>query len=662
MHKKIVSFFFVLFVASLLYAKQFEIISPDNKLSVKLNVGEKVNYSICAEDEVLINPSEIALILEDGTVFGNNPRIKNIKRTFIDEQIKTFFYKKSEIRDNYNELRIDFKDNFSIIFRVYNEGVAYRFVSSRKTDFRVTNEISEFNFNKDYYAYIPYVRYKRDSFKEQFFNSFENSYSYQLISKWEEDRIAFLPILLETHSGKKVCITEADLIDYPGMYLYNPDKSNRLKAIFPPYPKTVKQGGYNNLQGMIEEYESFIAKSAAKTNFPWRIVIVSSKDKELLNNDMVYKLASPSKVNDVSWIKPGKVVWEWWNSWNLSGVDFETGINNETYKYYIDFASKNNIEYIIMDEGWSVKQKTDLFCIVPEIDLNELVRYATEKNVGIILWAGYYAFNKDIEKICKHYAEMGIKGFKVDFMDRDDQKMVEFHYKAAEIAAKYHLLLDFHGTYKPTGLQRTFPNVINFEGVLGLENVKWNNDYDQVGYDVTIPFIRQVAGPMDYTQGAMRNATKSNFRAIRTDAMSQGTRCRQLAKYIIFESPLNMLCDSPTNYEREQECTDFISEIPTVWDETIELDGKVAKYVSIARRKNLEWYVGALTNWDSRELELDLTFLGEGNYVAELYKDGVNADKIAIDYKKETIKIPASKKIIVKMAPGGGFVAHIYKL
>lgn len=344
-------------------------------------------------------------------------------------------------------------------------------------------------------------------------------------------------------------------------------------------------------------------------------------------------------------------------------MDFVTGVNNETYKYYIDFASQYGIEYVILDEGWSVNLAADLYQVVPEIDLQELVAYGKERNVGLILWAGYYALEKDIEGICKHYSEMGIKGFKVDFMDRDDQPMVKFHTDVAEIAACYKLLLDYHGSYKPTGLHHTYPNVINFEAVHGLEQMKWASPHtDQVIYDVTMPFIRQLAGPVDYTQGAMRNATRGNFRAVDSEAMSQGTRCRQLAQYVIFESPLNMLCDNPSNYMREEECTRFIAEVPTVWDETKVLNGEVGKHITIARKKGSDWYIGSMTDWNERTLELDLSFLGDGNYKAEVFRDGVNASRVARDYKREIITVPSDRRLTVKMASGGGCAIRIKKI
>ncbi len=315
---------------------------------------------------------------------------------------------------------------------------------------------------------------------------------------------------------------------------------------------------------------------------------------------------------------------------------------------------------MILDEGWAVAGPANLFQIVPEIDLKELIRYADSKKIGLILWAGYRAFDLDMERVCKHYAAMGIKGFKIDFMDRDDQYMVDFNRRCAETGAKYKLLIDLHGTFKPTGLQRTYPNAINFEGVHGLEEMKWAQPgTDQVTYDVTMPFIRMVAGPLDYTQGAMNNANKKNFKAVYSEPMSQGTRCRQLAEYIIFDSPLNMLCDAPTNYLKEEECTKFIADIPTVWDETKALCGKVGEYLAMARQKENIWYVGALTNWDARDMELDLSFLGEGEYKAEIFEDGINADRVGKDYKHKVIRIPANKKLNIHMAPGGGFIMRI---
>lgn len=642
--------------------KQFLVLSPDNELKVNISVGNTIEYSVSHNGDLMIANSPISMSLTNGVSFGVNPSIAKLSTKTLNDTITASVYKRKEITDTYNELILKFKEGFSLVFRAYNDGITYRFVSNLKKPFEVKSEEVNFNFPTDQKAYIPYVQNIKEPIEKQFYNSFENTYQHINISQWDKKRLAFLPLVVEGVNGKKVCITESDLTNYPGMYLHNGNGSTTLSGVFAPYPKDIKQGGHNMLQGEVQSAEPYIARYNGATNFPWRIIIISENDKELADNDMVYKLATPNKVADASWIKPGKVAWDWWNDWNLYDVDFRSGINNETYKYYIDFASQHGIEYVILDEGWAVNLQADLFQVVPEIDIKELVDYANKKNVGLILWAGYYAFNKDIEGICKHYSDMGIKGFKVDFMDRDDQPMVDFHYRAAEIAAKYHMMLDYHGTYKPTGLQRTFPNVINFEGVHGLEQMKWSPEsVDQVTYDVTIPFIRMVAGPLDYTQGAMRNASKGNYRPVNSEPMSQGTRCRQLAEYIIFESPLNMLCDNPSNYMREKECTEFIANVPTVWDNTIALDGKIGEYITIAREKDDVWYVGSLTNWDARTLDVDLSFLGEGSFKAEIFKDGANADRSGHDYKKEVIDIPSDRKLSIPMASGGGYVMKIYK-
>jgi alpha-glucosidase len=642
--------------------KQFNLASPDEKLNVQITVGNTIEYSVSHQGDEIISPSTISVMLGDGKIFGKNSPLKKSSVRTVNEKIITPVYKKSSVEDHYNERIFEFKNGFHLVFRAYNDGIAYRFVSVLNKPFVVKNEEVNFNFPADSKAYIPYVR-DDEPIKEQYSNSFENTYVYSALSEWDETHLAFAPILIESVKGKKVCITDADLLNYPGMFLYKGDKANSLKGVFAPYPKEVEHSKENQHHEAVVSREAFIAKLEGKTNFPWRVIIVSEKDEELANNDMIYKLASPTPQNlDFSWIKPGKVAWDWWNDWNIYGVDFESGVNNQTYKYYIDFASENGIEYVILDEGWSVRGKADLLRVVPAIDLKELTAYAASKKVGLILWAGSYAFNKDIEGFCKHYSEMGIKGFKVDFMDRDDQKIVEFMVKSAKIAAQYHLLLDFHGTYKPTGLQRTYPNVINFEGVHGLEQLKWGDEsIDQVTYDVTIPFIRMVAGPLDYTQGAMRNASRNNYRPVNTEPMSQGTRCHQLAEYVIFESPLDMLCDNPSNYMAEPECLEFIASVPTVWDNTIVLNGRVSEYVSIARQKGDAWYAGSLNNWEDRRLDLDLSFLGEGNFKAEVFKDGVNANRVARDYKKEIINIPANKKLTIDLAKGGGLVMKITK-
>ena len=636
----------------------YKVVSPDGHLSATVVVGKTISYSVSRDAVGLIDASEISMTLSDGIVFGENDKVRKVRKTAVDQVIPTVAYKKSEVRDNYNELSLIFKE-FSLVFRAYDEGIAYRFVSSLKKDGKVLSEKARFNFAKDWSAYVPYVAQHLETLESQYWNSFENTYTVTPLSGWNKERLAFLPIAVSADDGMKVLITESDLLDYPGMYLYNEGDATTLSGRFAPYPKTVEYGGHNMLQGIVREREDYIASCSAGESFPWRIIMVTTNDADLAVNDMVWKLGTPADPSvDYSWVRPGKVAWDWWNAWNIYGVDFRAGINTETYKYYIDFAAAHGIEYIIMDEGWAQRAKANLFLINPDINLEELVAYADGKNVGIILWASYNSIVKNPEKAMSHYARMGFKGFKIDFINRDDQQAVKFCERMAKIAAENHLLIDFHGVYKPAGIQRTYPNVLNFEGVAGLEQLKWSpEDYDEVTYDVTIPFVRMVAGPMDYTQGAMRNAVRRNYRPVGSEAMSQGTRCRQLAEYAVFEAPLTMLSDSPSNYMAETECTEFIAEFPTVWDETIPLCGEIGEYVAVARRHGETWYVGALTNWDERDLDLDLGFIGGGEMT--VFQDGINADRAARDYKKTSARIPADGIVRIHMAPGGGWVAKI---
>lgn len=650
-----------LFALSVQGQKQLLLSSPDGNLKSTITVGDKLTYDISCNGQQVLAPSPISATLDNGKVWGDKARLSKVTEKKNDTQIDAPFYRSSCVRDYYNELTLRFKGDYSVVFRAYNDGVAYRFVNHAKKPFCILNEEVDYRFPADVTASVPYVNAGKDGdYNGQFHNSFENVYTTAPISQLNKERLMFLPLVVQATPEVKVCITETDLNNYPGLYLTNAKGSNSLSGIQAPYPKTMKQGGHNNLQMRVQTREEYIAKVDGPRNFPWRVAVVTTRDTQLAASNLSYLLAEPSKLSDTSWIKPGKVAWEWWNDWNLCGVDFKTGVNNATYKAYIDFASQYGIEYVILDEGWAVNLKADLMQVVKEIDLKELVDYAAARNVGIILWAGYYAFERDMENVCRYFSEMGVKGFKVDFMDRDDQLMTDFNHRAAAMCAKYHLILDLHGTHKPAGLNRTYPNVLNFEGVHGLEQMKWRPaGFDQITYDVMIPFIRQVAGPMDYTQGAMRNATRENYYPSNSEPMSQGTRCHQLAMYIVLESPFNMLCDSPSNYMREPESTSFIAQVPTVWDETVVLDGKMGEYIITARRKGDTWFVGGLNNWDARDVEVDLSFLSSGSHKAVLFKDGVNAHRTARDYKREEVRVSSTQPLKVHLAPGGGFTLQI---
>ena len=636
------------------------IASPDGKLVVTVTVADDIRWSVEADGRTVLAPSQIAMQISDSETWGEAPRLRKAVVGKIDETVEAPLYKKAEVEDKCTTLTLQFKGDYAVEFRAYDNAAAYRFVSTRKGDYTVKDEVAEFAFEGDNNVYCSYVRGNANkSIEQQYYNSFENTYEIEPMSKMGANRLMFLPVLVDM-GDCKVCITESDLMSYPGMYLYNPDGGTALKGNYAPVPDEVKQGGHNMLQGEVQTRKPYIAEVSGERSFPWRICIVADSDAELLDNDMVFLLSHPNVIGDTSWIEPGKVAWEWWNDWGLYGVDFKPGIDNRTYKYYIDFAARNGIEYVILDEGWSVNLKADLMQVIPSIDIKELVDYGKERGVGIVLWGGYWAVNRDMDNVFKYYSDLGVKGFKIDFMDRDDQQMVDFYERAAATAAKYHLMCDFHGAYKPCGLSRKYPNVVNYEGVHGLEQMKWSDaSVDQVTYDVTIPFIRMVAGPMDYTQGAMMNAQLYNYHASNSEPMSQGTRCHQLAMYVVFEAPFNMLCDSPTNYEKEPECTQFIAEIPTVWDETVALDGKVGEYAVLARRSGDEWYVGGLNGWKGRDVEVDLSFLPDGEYVMTLMEDGYNADKIARDFRIANGTTDNSKSLKVRMAKGGGFTIKL---
>lgn len=652
-----------IFIFTLCAQQKFELTSPDGFLRSTIISGEQLTYNIMYGANQILKPSLIAMRLSTGQIWGEKCKLKSSKKKEVNQRVPSPFYRTMAMDDCYNELTLDFRGDYSVEFRAYNDGIAYRFVNKRRDAFQVVSEQVEYHFSCDEEVTVPYVRKENDcSWEEQFFNSFENVYSTTKLSEINKTRLMFLPLVVNVDKRFKVCITESHLEDYPGLYLSNTEGGYDLKGVFAPYPKREEPDPHKKLQMLVQEREHYIAKVEKPRTFPWRIAIVAKEDKTLPCNNLSYLLGAPSRVEDISWIKPGKVAWEWWNDWNLEGVDFVAGVNNATYKAYIDFAASKGIEYVILDEGWAVNGEADLMQVVKEINLQELISYATVRNVGIILWAGYHAFERDMENVCRHYAALGIKGFKVDFMDRDDQMVTAFNYRAAATCAKYKLLLDLHGTHKPAGLNRTYPNVLNFEGVHGLEPLKWSPaSIDQVKYDVTVPFIRQVSGPMDYTQGAMRNAVQGSYYPCNSEPMSQGTRCHQLALYIIFDSPLNMLCDSPSNYLREQESTDFIAEIPTVWDETIVLEGKMGEYVITARRKGDVWYVGGITDWNKREMIIDLSFLPDENYCMELFCDGINAHRKGSDYLRKMDSLPQNKTLSVTMSPGGGFAAKIQK-
>ena len=634
--------------------KKYVLSSPDGTLKVEISAGNELAYQVMHGNDTILSHSNIGLVLENGTIVGKTPRITGERRRKIKDNIESPFYRFKEFVATGNELDLKLKGGFGIIFRAYNEGVAYRFYTTQSSDIIIKEEQAEFNFKEDYTAYLPYTT----NDKKTMAMAYQNVYDITPLSK-AQPKLAFLPVTVDCGSVK-LTLLESDLEAYPGMFVQSQQGKYGLKGVFAPYPAKTDFYPWRK-QEYVTETTDFISRSRGSRSYPWRVLAITEKDTDMPVNNLVYALASPNRIGDTSWIKTGKVAWDWWNDWNLKGVPFKAGINMDTYKYYIDFASRNGLEFIVLDEGWYDPKSGDMLTVIPELDLTELIAYGKSKGVEIVLWTVFNVLDSQLEAACKKYADMGIKGFKVDFLDRDDQTAVEMVYRIAEMTARYKLTLDLHGIYKPTGINRTYPHIINFESVFGMEEVKWTDIKNNMPlYDVTFPYIRMMAGPVDYTPGAMRNATKADWRAMYYTPASMGTRCHQLAAYIVHDSPFTMLCDAPTNYLNEQECVDFIASLPVEVDSTFIASGELGKYIVTVRKKDVNWYIGGMTNWDERDVQLDFSFLPEGmSYTAVLFKDGVNANKQAEDYRKETIRIDKDSRLTLHLASGGGFAMKL---
>ena len=652
-----------------LSAKVYTVQSLLGDMVVNIHVDKSITWDITKGKTLVLKPSVISL-QTDKQIFGVNPKVRKA----------TVHNYKNDDNGGYQQLLLSC-NGYDVEFRVYLNAAAYRIIPKKMIN-KVVNETSEYRFAGDYQSFVPYVNDNRGG--ERWCYSFESYYDEAPLSKMYQDSLAITPLAVCLPEGKKAVVMEADVENYPGMYLLkgtsttasasHASSAYSLHAAFPPYPLKEAIGGYNRLNLVPTERANYIAEKV--TRLPWRIVLVTDEDKQLVGNDIAKLLGPKCRIKDTSWIKPGKVAWDWWNNTNITGVDFRAGINTETYKYYVDFAQKNGLEYIIIDEGWSDPE--DLLIFSDKMDMAGIIDYAKQNGVGVILWSSWRNLiqrgHEKMEEIMKHYGDMGVKGFKVDFFDRDDQKAINSVYEVAECAAKHYLLLDLHGM-RPFGVQFAYPNIVNFEGVKGLENSKWEPRvgdgplHDQPRYDVTIPFLRALPGCFDYTPGAMVNAVRSQFFGNNDHPMSQGTRVHQMAMYTIFDAPLQMLADSPTKYMQNQECTDFIAQIPTVYDQVVPLDGKLGEYVVVAKRKGARWYIAAMNNWQARDLTVDLSLLIKMNETnnkleklngrANIFADGINADREATDYKHTQRQINSDDKLQVHLAPGGGWTAIV---
>jgi alpha-glucosidase len=622
--------------------------SPDGRIEITVHAGERLTYNVSFEDKPLVIGASLAMDV-DHQKLGVEPKIEHVERASVDRKIEPVVRQKAAVLpEKYNQLRLAFAGHFAVTFRAYDQGVAYRFETSLpQAEVKVYSEEARFAFaaSGDTGVYFPQ--------EDSFFSHNERKFTRVRMSTLAPAALASIPAVVETPVGPKIAIAESDIEDYPGLWLRGTG-GPALTATFPPYPLEEKALNDRNIK--VTRAADYIAVTRGKRTFPWRVLGVAPADKDLAASTLVYLLESPSRVADTSWIRPGKVAWDWWNALNLKGVDFQPGVNNKTYEHYIDFASKNGIEYIILDEGWY--RPGNLLQSVPAIDVPALVAYGKKKNVGIILWAIWKTLDNQFQPALELFSKWGVKGVKVDFMQRDDQPVMQFYFRVTEALAKRKMLVDYHGGIRPALLTRTWPNLISTEGVQGLEHMKWSNASDPE-HNLSLPFTRMFLGPMDYTPGAMLNATVKAFHVVFNEPMSLGTRCQQLAMYVVFESPLQMLADSPTHYEHEPEAMEFLGPVPSVWDESRVLDGAIGRFIIVARRHGQDWYLAAMTDWTPRGGDIELGFLGAGDYQMTAYEDGPEASTRASDYRKTTSAVTRATHVKMQLAPGGGWVARI---
>ena len=649
------------------FAQTVSVKSPDGRNEIRLDTAPTLSYSVYRGGIERVAPTPIALEIEGvGSLGGAGAKVASADTVSVKGTIASPIYKKACVDESANRTTVAFEGGWRIVLVARNDGVAYRFETSLPGRVKVLNEEAGLAF-PDAMATV-YAGYCSKRKGEALQCSWESVYTTtNAAGVATGGETVYLPLVVKHGDGVVMCVTESDLLDYPGWNLKRAaGDAPALAACMARYPtKSEHRNGKEvspdkPLRSMfVTERAPYLAETAGTRTYPWRVFILADGEHKLCEADIVYALASPSRLNKTDWIRPGKVAWDWWNCWNVSGVPFRAGCNTATYEYYIDFAAEFGVEYVIMDEGWS--KKLNILELNPETDVPHLVKYANARGVGIILWCAWPQLVGRQNEIFAKYAKMGVKGFKIDFMDRDDQWMENYLEETAKVAADWKLLIDYHGMHKPTGLSRTYPNVLNYEGVYGLEQTKWCEDTDFPRNDLLAAFCRMSAGPMDYTPGAMLNMTKAQFRPNYNQPGSQGTRVHQMALMSLYEAPLQMLCDSPTQYLRNRECFEFMAKVPVTWDETIGIAGAMEDYVAVARRKGDEWYVSAICSWEPRKIEIALPFLGDGKWRAEIFEDGINADRDATDYVKKVVTVNAGDRLKVALAPGGGWTAKFVR-
>lgn len=632
----------------LVEAKEVKLASPNKVLHAEVSIDEHVSIRVLQNKDVLFAVRNIYLNTDQGYIPEKSSKVRSVKTKAVDRMVvPEIKEKRSVIAEHYNEVSLLFTDKTKLEIRLYDEGMAYRMSTNRKGELTIFDEAADFVF-----APSSTVFFQQDSNMN---SDYEAPYVEQKIQDIKQGVTGNYPALVKVPSGTNILLLESDLQDYPCLWLEK--GSQNLNAHFWNYPKTYNAKGNSKNRRQIVSCEDYIAKTGGKRTFPWRVFAVAQEDKDLMNNQLVYLLALECQIEDSSWIKPGWVTFDWWARRGLYNVDFKAGINTATAKYMIDFAADFGIRYFLFDDGWTYKE--DLTKTIDGLDMKEVVDYATSKGVDVMLWVTYDLFDSQMDAALAQFSEWGIKGLKIDFINRSDQEASNFYWKAAKKAAEYKMVLDFHGAYRPDGLRRAYPNVLTREALVEFEQ-NGGTYKDNPDNRLMLPFIRNVAGPMDYIPGTMNNATKRSFRFNHDTPMGQGTRAHFMAMAVIAESPMQMLPDPQSDYYREAECTKFLVDIPVEWDDLVTLDSKIGDYVVMARRNGNSWYVAAVTDWTSRELKLDLSFLPKGKkYKMEVFRDGVNADIRAIDYKHEFMEVEGGEILNVSLASGGGWIAKI---
>jgi alpha-glucosidase len=632
---------------------EFVISSPDSRIKVNVEVGRDLHYSVQYLDNLLIRPSKIALHLGNGTIIGRNVVVSDTAIISVDNTIiPPVKEKRASIPDSYNELILSLNEGFELHIRAYNDGVAYRFAVKTGDSIIIMNEEASFLVNKGTTAYYPQVNKRPDA--DIFHTAFEEPYLTGTVDSLDINMLAFSPVLLRADDLPNLLITESDLLDYPGMFLTKHHDTG-FRGRFAPYPLSEAIVGAEFRQKVVNKRASFICKTAGPRTFPWRVIVIAPDDGDLLLNDLVYRLASPPEFSDFSWIRPGTSTEEWITGLNLYGVDFRAGLNTATYKYYIDIADRFGLEYVMLDAGWS--DVNDLFKITPEMDMDEITSYARQKGIGLILWTQALTLERQMDEALEQFKKWDIKIVMTDFIDRDDQQAVNFYQRFARESAERGFMCMIHGAPKPAGFTRTYPHMLAREGALGSEYNIWSSKANPE-HDLQIPFIRQVAGPMDYEPGLMQHAGKDHTSKLGFEkVIAQGTRMHQIAMFVVYESPLQLFSGNLSDAVREPQLMQMVGRIPTVWDETRIIEAKFGDYIIEARRNADTWYIAAMNDWQPVEFRVPVSFIGKGKYIIESASDGMNADRNPQDYRIDKTEITSNDTISIRLAPGGGYVA-----